>query len=52
MVLEKEVENAEPKNHKIFIGLTSVLILIIGLFFGTFLTAREVKIDEKSFKKP
>jgi len=27
------------KHHKIFIGLTSVIILIVGLFLGTFLTA-------------
>lgn len=33
------------KHHKIFIGLTAVIILIVGLFLGTFLTASLGEID-------
>ena len=33
------------KHHKIFIGLTAVLILILGLFLGTFLTTNLSTID-------
>lgn len=33
------------KHHKIFIGLTAIVILIIGLFLGTFLTANLRTID-------
>ena len=33
------------KHHKIFIGLTAVIILIVGLFLGTFLTANLGEID-------
>lgn len=32
-------------NHKIFLGLTAVVILIIGMFLGTFLIARLSEAD-------